>query len=435
MGIHKLNQLLADQHIKTHNTLRPNTVIIDGNNLIINRYTAVRSSYTQKFKNTDLASVQKPLLQQVHHMLTCTVNAVIRMITDIYRLMTNEKNIIIVFDPIGTPMYHTQDGQTTFKEHEEQSRVNGQAKCYGKKLQMARNVIELDYRDVDKALEKYYQMSYILNDRNNSKFMPLVKNELLYALRQYDRTELNTIQLSQEMASHVRVIQSISEADLVIYNIASIMCYESVLIYSMDTDYLALCSDLKNVYKTDITLHQPIYSTYDIWRDVFDDQITFNEVASMATMAGNDFTGKTSLCAFDVEKFKQFYQHHFEDVKRVSKLYSYIHLENIVKIVEAYGEDNICAKNSMTVYKSRLLNFEYTRLKPSQATISTLINHIIQDLAKLMSINAANVVIYDFNDIYGEPIPIDNPITYFEQLVYDSVDKMVGDDVGDDIEW
>lgn len=371
-------------------------------------------------------------------MLTCTVNAVIRMITDIDKLLIGEKNIIIVFDPVGTPMYRTHEGKTTFKEHEEQSRVNGQVKCYSKKLQMARNVIELDYKDVNRALEKYYQMSYILNDHNNSKFMPLVKNELLYALRQYDRTELNTIQLSQEMVSRVRVIQAISEADLVIYNIASVMSYEPVLIYSMDTDYLALCSDLKNVYKTDITLRQPIYNTYDIWRDTFDDQITFNEVASMATMAGNDFTGKTSLCSFDVEKFKQFYQHHFEDVKRTSKLYSYTYLKDIVKIVEAYGEDNVCAKNSMTVYKSRLLNFEYTRLKPSQATISTLIKRIIQDIAKLMLTDIANVVIYDFNDIYGEPIPIDNPIAYFEQLVYDSsndVDRMVGRDVGDDIEW
>ena len=57
------------------------------------------------------------------------------------------------------------------------------------------------------------------------------------------------------ISEHIKFVQSISEADLVIYNIASSLNNRKILIYSADTDYFALCSDLKNVYKTEIALY------------------------------------------------------------------------------------------------------------------------------------------------------------------------------------
>ena len=270
MGVSNLNDLTKNENVKKYSlkTLKPNTVIIDGNNLLFNRYAAIRSSYIREAKNTDFKTIQEPILKQIYYMLKATVDSVLNTIKAIYWSLSDERNIIIVFDPPGTPNYYTSEGILTLKRDEEKARVQSQEKLYNKKLNKVLNYINLEYEDSkDIITDVYYQISYILNDSNNMKFSPIIKNELLYALNKtcdndykedsktnYYKSQIGVEKIDTNISKSVYLIQSKSEADLTIYNLCTIFNYKPIVIFSMDSDYFVLCSCLKNVYKTDITL-------------------------------------------------------------------------------------------------------------------------------------------------------------------------------------
>ena len=441
MGINNLNELQKHSIHSKYNpkTFKANTIIIDGNNLLFNRLAATRSSYTNKFPNFDLGTIDMPLIPQLILILHSTIKGIVDMINNYYYNSTkNEKNIIIVFDPPNTPNYYIPGvGLMTLKRKEEENRINAQKKQYAK-TQEKIDKLKINYSDEIEYV--YNQLSYLNNDSNINKLMPIIKNELLYIYHKLDseenstkyKSEFNFNQQPIDISNHVYLIQSISEADLVIYNLAKILNYAPILIRSMDTDYYVLCSELKNVYKRDISdntkdkstgkiINTPVYNIWKIWREIFDDNITYNDIITMATMAGNDYTAKSSLYGFKVDSYKRIYENNFTKItKSATHLYPYVKkgYSNIHDIMNKYCEENEDAKNSMLIYKHIDDNSEFDELKLNNIRLIDLILNIKSELNNdfydyTTNITELNIITLDtindyINDMINNLNNIDN---------------------------
>ena len=424
MGITNLNEI--QKYSKPYNpkTFKANTIIIDGNNLLFNRLTAIRSSFLNRHMHIDLGTIDRPLLYQLVSIMQSTIRGIVEMISGYYHnSLKGERNIIIVFDPPNTPNYVIPGvGIMTLKRKEEENRILKQKKQYEK----AQDKIEdLKLKYTDEIEQIYNQMSYLMNDSHINMMMPVIKNELLWIYRKSSTgSEFGFNQESVDISSHVYLIQAISEADLVICNLCKILNYAPILIRSMDSDYYVLCANLRNVYKRDISDRNKnmrtgkyeetyIYGTYKIWRDIFGKGITYRDVIMMATMAGNDYTAKSSLYGFKVESYKRIYA---GDVGKITK--SAIHLYPYIKagystfseIIEKYREDNEDARNSMAIYEHVDDNFLFDELKPLDANLLSLVEKIRNDLRGEF---------YDYeNDITDLRI-IENPMEYVHRIIED----------------
>jgi hypothetical protein len=427
MGITNLNDIQKYSVKSKYNpkTFKANTIIIDGNNLLFNRLTAIRASFMNTYLNVELGTIDKPLLYQLVSILNATIKGIVDMITNYYyNSLKDEKNIIIVFDPPNTPNYYIPGaGMMTLKRKEEENRISKQKKQFDK-YQIKIDELKMKYSDEVELI--YNQLSYLLNDSNIKKLMPIIKNELAYIYRKDNEnsnytSEFNFPQQPVDICNHVYLIQSISEADLVIYNLAKLLNYAPVLIRSMDSDYYILCSNLENVYKRDISDKTKnktnkyedtlIYNIWNIWREVFDSNITYKDIITMATMAGNDYTAKTSLYGFKIDGYKRIYQGNFSKITKSAKhLYPYVKAgyNNINDIIEKYCENNEDARNSMLIYNHIDDNFLFDELKISTFKLNDLVMKIKNEL---------NNEFYDYvNDITDVSI-IENPCEYIHNII------------------
>ena len=424
MGITNLNDIQKYSKKSKYDpkTFKANTIIIDGNNLLFNRLTAIRASFMNTYSNVEIGTIDKPLLYQLVSILNATIKGIVDMITNYYyNSLKDEKNIIIVFDPSNTPNYYIPGaGMMTLKRKEEENRINKQKKQFDN-YQIKIDELKMKYSDEVELI--YNQLSYLLNDSNIKKLMPIIKNELLCIYRKNnENSEFNFPQQPIDICNHVYLIQSISEADLVIYNLAKLLNYAPVLIRSMDSDYYVLCSELKNVYKRDISDKAKnkangkyeitlIYNIWSIWREVFDSNITYKDITTMATMAGNDYTAKISLYGFKIDSYKRIYQGNFSKITKSAKhLYPYVKAgyNNINDIVEKYCEDNEDARNSMLIYNHVNDNFLFDELQISTFKLDDLVMKIKNEL---------NNEFYDYvNDITDVSI-IENPCEYIHNII------------------
>lgn len=426
MGITNLNKITKDpKAIDYTNTFKANTVIIDGNNLVVNRLNAIKSSYINSHKDVNFNCANESLLKQFHYILVSTINTIIGTIKHIYNTMVNERNIIIIFDPITTAKYiipscynnidSFRSEELDLKQEEQVNRSSAQIDTYEKKKQSVISNLEILYPDdIEKYSQLYNQISYFVNDNKLHKLLTLVQNELLYAFNKDTEGKyisvIETQKESIELSNHVRFIQSISEADLIIYNFASMFNYLPVLIYSMDSDYFVLCSDLKNVYKTDITLNKPIYSTYNIWRTVINRNITYDDIICIAIMSGNDYNAKNGLITFDVEKAKALVERNINAFSRCKKIKPYLKYleqnESLHSIIEAHSKLVPSYNHSYYIYKSREYNMDYKEFKiNSYITVDYIINKIKNDVKQFI----------DFDNIYDDEYKIiDDPIEFIK---------------------
>ena len=462
MGITHLNQIQKyASKSKKYNpkTFKANTIIIDGNNLLFNRLAAMRSSFANSYKNEEMKIIDKSLLEQLVLILHSTTVGIVNMIYNTYNnKLKGEKNIIIVFDPPTTPYYYIPDvGNLTLKRKEEEKRKQSQESRRDKKQDI---INELKLRYSDNIEQIYKQLSYLNDDSKIKMLMPIIKNELLYIyhkleasqsispkdldsqsenennrlntninineneneIKQQNKSIFNIPQETIDISNHVHFIQSVSEADLTICNIAKMMNYAPVLIRSMDSDYYVLCSELKNVYKTEITdkikdsntgkyIDSPIYNIYGIWRDIFGNRITYNDIISMATMAGNDYTAKASLYGFNVDNYKRLYNHDFSKITR-SATYLYPYKEqgytDIKRVVDDYCLVNEDARNSMLIYKHINENFEFENMNLSTITLNDIILSIKNEL---------NDDFYDYNGDLSNISVIAQPFEFTQEII------------------
>lgn len=326
MGIQKLNNLT--KNAQTYE-ITPNTIIIDGNNMIINYLTSSYASLLKTYPNAEWRCIDMPIIKQFYYLYTDTVNFITKTLTTLKKRLTKgEHNVIVVFDPVN-PVYRVNGDVLNLKELEQQKRKSTQSK-----KSIKESIIEqLKLQGRDDEIEQFDEQFYYAELFNLFSLIPIIINSL--------------------DVDGVLFIQAKSEADLVIANLAACFSYSSVLIMSMDTDYFVLTSDMPNVYKTDIKLRQDIFYPYELWRTVFGEDITFDDIAFIATLSGNDYTAHASIMSFDVVDYQNFINHNTEALKRKKK----------IKYIETPDDLEDLFKISYDLYHSITQNFEFDELK------------------------------------------------------------------------
>lgn len=295
MGILKLNELT--KNAATY-SIKPNTVIIDGNNLVINYLTSIYSSLMKTYPNAEWKCVDMPVLKQLYYIYTDTTNSITKTLNIIKMRMTiNEHNVIVVFDPIN-PTYMINGQTMNLKELEQQKRKTTQSK----EAIMKSIINQLTLQGRESEIQEFKEHFHFAELSNLLKLIPLIIKSVV-----------NNV-------DGVLFVQAQSEADLVIANLAGVFSYSTVLIMSMDTDYLVLVSDIPNVYKTDIKLKQPIFYPYQLWRDVFGENINFDDISFIATLSGNDYTAHASIMSFNVKDYKNFIDGDYQALSRKHKI-------------------------------------------------------------------------------------------------------------------
>ena len=412
MGVEKLNKLL--EHVKTtytYDTCKPNTIIIDGNNLLYNRTAAVYNSYLNRYYNAEFETPNEGILQQLFYITKSVVNSIVATIKFMCSVAVGEKNIFIVFDPPKTALYNIPGvGLIECKEDEEEKRKNSKNSLLLNKRNRIINIIKNDYENPEEITDIYNQLSYFQNDKNIKKLYTTIKNELLYSFNVIDKTEICNIHESMELSTHVHFIQSISEADLVICNLTQMFNYAPILICSADSDYFVLCSNVKNVYKTDITTKKPIYNTYDMWRETYGPNITFEDIIHLATLAGNDYTSHSMLCGFKYETYLSLYKHDYSGLSKLKKIRSCLQQnKSIPEIIKFFGGKY---ETSILIYRHINDNCEFEKLKEVDKPFKKYIDGMINEC----------IPIYDFYST-TEYAKIENPYEYIYKL-YNNIDEI-----------
>lgn len=389
MGITGLNRLIQYYDINnrgqsnSNKQIKFNTAIIDANNIICIFLNATFKS--MKENNVVNTVIYNPLLYQLHEIIVSTIRATIIYIDTVHKRLTNERNVILVFDPIQTPEYNivvesfksnveTKNNKLglKLKLQEQLNRSKTRSEKYKKEIN------KLNSADIPESSKRLlHQLTHFDNQDNLMKLISIVQNELLYI---YDKTEETELKLERclSYSDDIQFIQSVSEADLTIYNLCLLFNYDNTLIYSRDTDYFVLCSDLDNVYKTDALTYKPIYNIRDIWTSCFDDKITFDDIISIATICGNDYTAKTHLMEFDIDKVKALYEHKHYEFNPRSRLVKYINnYKSLKDIVIQHSRVNSSFKVSLDVYYNRHYNSNFRLLKSSNRKIKNIIDKML----------------------------------------------------------
>lgn len=389
MGIVGLNKLI--QYYDTENkgksssnkNLRFNTAIIDANNIICIFLNATFKS--MKDNNTVNNVIYNPLLYQLHEIIVSTIRATTIYIDTVHKRLTNERNVILVFDPIQTPKYNiivesfksdtdTKNNETNeLKLQEQLNRSKVRSDKYKKEVE---KLTSADIPETSKRL--LHQLTHFDNQDNLMKLISIVQNELLYI---YGKTEESELKLDRRLrySNDIQFIQSISEADLTIYNLCLLFNYDSTIIYSRDTDYYVLCADLDNVYKTDALTNRPIYKVRDIWTSCFDDKITFDDIISIATICGNDYTAKTHLLEFEIGKIKALYELKNDSFSPRCRIIKYLSSSKSLKdIIIQHSLVNPSFKVSLDVYYNRHYNSDFKLLKPNYRKIKNIIDKMLE---------------------------------------------------------
>lgn len=389
MGIVGLNKLIQYYDTKykgqsnNNKNLKFNTAIIDANNIICIFLNATFKS----MKNNNMVNnvIYNPLLYQLHEIIVSTIRATTIYIDTVHKRLTNEHNVILVFDPIQTPKYNivvesfksnvdTKNNETNeLKLQEQLNRSKVRSDKYKKEVE---KLISADIPETSKRL--LHQLTHFDNQDNLMKLISIVQNELLYI---YGKSEESELKLDRRLrySDDIQFIQSISEADLTIYNLCLLFNYDSTLIYSRDTDYYVLCADLDNVYKTDALINRPIYNIKDIWSSCFDNKITFDDIISIATICGNDYTAKTHLMEFEISKAKALYELKDGSFSPRCRIIKYLNSSKSLKdIIIQHSQVNPLFKVSLDVYYNRHYNSSFKLLKPNYRKIKNIIDKMLE---------------------------------------------------------
>lgn len=462
MGILNLNKIT--KNVKVYN-IKANTAIIDGNNLI---YIYLYSSSNclrdpQVFRNYDVNIIDVGIEQQIYSIVEQALLSLIKYTYYLYGKLTNERNIIFVFDPYKEPKYiinHKIFKEEIFKEDiieldeeeiiklinkENQEHVYEMKKDERKKRFNQKNIdvnniinnelnklVEINNSNINNKTLELCEITQLLNisDINEIKDNNIFQNpkilnklssfiikEFLYICNKsnftdFEFTKHNILNhISDNVSSHIHFIQAISEADLVITDLAGIFNYDKVVVCSRDTDYFILLSDIPNVYKTDIFIRD-YYLVTELWKQI-DDNITYDDIIAIATLSGSDYTNKDKIMGFDIEEYRKLLNH--QEVKGI-KIKQYLNNYKKISDIIQYLPEKF--KRTYELYKNKYYNNKFEIYTPYNINIINyinkyLINKIVnENLFKEMSkenakpINNYNENIKS-NNIYNESTELD----------------------------
>ena len=446
MGITNLNQIAKDAKIYN---IKANTAIIDGSNLIyIYLCTASKClKDPQIYRNYDVNIIDVDIVQQIYSIVEQAVLSLIRYTYTLYGKLTNERNIIFVFDPHKEPKYIINHKIFTeeiienieeinkidikVKEEEYEMKKDERKKRLEHKIVDVDNLIskelnklvEINNSDVNNEVLTVNEITQLLNISNMdeikdnnlfqnpkmlNKLTAFIIKEFLYVCGKYNKTDFDFLnynilnKISNNVSNHIHFIQAISEADLVIADLAGIFNYDKVVVCSRDTDYFVLLSDIQNVYKSDIFV-KDYYLVSEIWKQI-DENITYDDIIAIATLSGSDYTNKDSIMTFNMDNYRKLYHH--EQVKAL-KIKKYLNNYNKISDIIQYLPDKF--KRTYELYKNKYYNNKYEIYKPNDINIVNYINKFLvnkienENIFREMSKENENQIDKNNNTIFEEP--------------------------------
>ena len=411
MGIINLNQIAKDA--KVYN-IKANTAIIDGSNLIY-IYLCTASKCLKdplSYRNYNVNIIDVEIEQQIYSIVEQALLSLIRYTYFLYGKLTNERNIIFVFDPYKEPKYiinHKIFTEETIENIEEINNIKIEEEYEMKKDERKKRaehkivdvdsliskeldkLVKINNSDVNNEVLTINEITQLLNisDMNKIKDNNLFQNpkmlnkltafiikEFLYICNKYDKTDFEFTRynilnkLSNNVSSHIHFIQAISEADLVITDLAGIFNYDKVVVCSRDTDYFILLSDIPNVYKSDIFVGN-YYLVSEMWKQL-SENITYEDIIAIATLSGSDYTNKDSIMTFNIDNYRKLINH--EQVRGI-KIRKYLNNYNKISDIIQYLPDKF--KRTYELYKNKYYNNKYENYTPYDINIINYINKFL----------------------------------------------------------
>jgi hypothetical protein len=382
MGIKDLNKFVQQVGHPIKKKIDFKTIIIDGNNLLISYLSKSYSSI--KSKNYDL-------FKQLENMISSTIQCIKNLIYSLKRRY-KDVDIIIVFDPIKTPIYRIEkDESETIEENKNESKdedkpfkeLDLKKETQNKRRERmnnskVQNLIEQikfetgeNFEESEPLIQCVEQMFYYSDMSNILKLTDLIKNIL--------NSELVNLGIYS--------IQSISEADLVIKYISSIS-FKPCLVMSKDTDYFVLLSDIKNVYKSELSTDSNIYYPLKLWKKINLNPLEFEDLKKIfliSSMTGNDYNVQTSLIKPDKDIYLKILKDNIDpsDFNKRTNIYKFLIKNN----VDSYKtlKDSLLSlklyKNSFEVYLNWDINHDYVLLNnTSEDELNILLQNYINNI-------------------------------------------------------
>lgn len=411
MGIINLNQIAKEA--KVYN-IKANTAIIDGSNLIY-IYLCTASKCLKdplSYRNYNVNIIDVEIEQQIYSIVEQALLSLIRYTYFLYGQLTNERNIIFVFDPYKEPKYiinHKIFTEETIENIEEINNIKIEEEYEMKKDERKKRaehkvvdvdsliskeldkLVKINNSDVNNEVLTINEITQLLNisDMNKIKDNNLFQNpkmlnkltafiikEFLYICNKYDKTDFEFTRynilnkLSNNVSSHIHFIQAISEADLVITDLAGIFNYDKVVVCSRDTDYFILLSDIPNVYKSDIFVGN-YYLVSEIWKQL-SENITYEDIIAIATLSGSDYTNKDSIMTFNIDNYRKLINHEQVSGRKIRK---YMNNYNKISDIIQYLPDKF--KRTYELYKNKYYNNKYEKYTPYDINIVNYINKFL----------------------------------------------------------
>ena len=411
MGIINLNQIAKEAKIYD---IKANTAIIDGSNLIY-IYLCTASKCLKdplSYRNYNVNIIDVDIEQQIYSIVEQALLSLIRYTYFLYGKLTNERNIIFVFDPYKEPKYiinHKIFTEETIENIEEINNIKIEEEYEMKKDERKKRaehkvvdvdsliskeldkLVKINNSDVNNEVLTINEITQLLNisDMNKIKDNNLFQNpkmlnkltafiikEFLYICNKYDKTDFEFTRynilnkLSNNVSSHIHFIQAISEADLVITDLAGIFNYDKVVVCSRDTDYFILLSDIPNVYKSDIFVGN-YYLVSEMWKQL-SENITYEDIIAIATLSGSDYTNKDSIMTFNIDNYRKLINHEQISGRKIRK---YLNNYNKISDIIQYLPDKF--KRTYELYKNKYYNNKYENYTPYDTNIVNYINKFL----------------------------------------------------------
>lgn len=412
MGIINLNQIAKGAKVYD---IKANTAIIDGSNLIY-IYLCTASKCLKdplSYRNYNVNIIDVEIEQQIYSIVEQALLSLIRYTYFLYGKLTNERNIIFVFDPYKEPKYiinhkifteeivenieeinntEVKEEEYEMKKDERKKRAEHKAvdvdSLISKELD---KLVKINNSDVNNEVLTINEITQLLNisDMNKIKDNNLFQNpkmlnkltafiikEFLYICNKYDKTDFEFTKynilnkLSNNVSSHIHFIQAISEADLVITDLAGIFNYDKVVVCSRDTDYFILLSDIPNVYKSDIFIGN-YYLVSEMWKQL-SENITYEDIIAIATLSGSDYTNKDTIMSFNIDNYRKLINHEQVSGRKIRK---YLNNYNKISDIIQYLPDKF--KRTYELYKNKYYNNKYEKYIPYDINIVNYINKFL----------------------------------------------------------
>lgn len=427
MGINKLNTLFENA---TQYQGKFKTIIIDGTNLIVTQLSAIKAMLLKDHIYSPWATINMNIIEQFYKILNETTSSLISRLQSLKSLLTLDGEILFITDSFEEPKYITTDNRVLYmKSIEREKRKQSQDRS--KKISEQIERIKLEYGvyvndeciNENEIKDLFNQMDFYNNPKHYLMLTDLIIKMLIGKIHS------------------TTFIKAISEADFVIKNLATSYNDQPVLVMSRDSDYYVLLSDLKNVYKTDISIGKAIHYPNQIWNEILGFNITQKQLSYIVTLIGNDYVGHEQLLNMtdntdkNINRIKgmlnidggfktEILKSKMKKIKNLIKINpnnitTNNEFENIINNIED-SELKDQYKNSIIIYDSWMLNFDFIILDTNEDEIEELTRRKMEYILKYCG------VIYNWN-----PSQIENCIKNKFKIQDENND--VFEDVSEDV--